>query len=171
MLVKIRRKALVSENALFSLKEKQLKNQIKSREEELTNLAIDIDDKNSFFKNLKTHIKKIKKNTSNPLINEELQSILFNANDFIKRTQYKTQMLLEVDKTNKEFYYKLKFKHPELTEKEIKIISYLRINMSSRQIADILNITELSINNLRLRIRKKLGLKKRENLVNFVKRL
>ncbi len=170
-LVKSRRQILVTENELLSLKEERLQVKIQSKENELTNLAIDIDEKNKFLENLKLNIKRIKNNTNSPLVNEELQSILFNANESIKRTQDKIQILLDVDKTNKNFYDKLKLNYPSLTEKEIKTISYLRISMSSKQISEALNISELSVNNLRSKIRKKLKLEKKDNLVEFIKNI
>jgi len=67
--------------------------------------------------------------------------------------------------------FNLNSKYPDLNEKEIQIISYLRLNYKSKQIAELLNINPQTVNNYRASIRSKFNLKKHEKLNEFLKNL
>lgn len=58
------------------------------------------------------------------------------------------------------FFEELKQRFPDLTPNEIKLCAYIRIGMSSKQIAQMLNLSPESVNKNRYRLRKKLGLEK-----------
>ena len=58
------------------------------------------------------------------------------------------------------FFEELKQRFPDLTPNEIKLCAYIRIGMSSKQIAQMLNLSPESVNKNRYRLRKKLGLDK-----------
>lgn len=58
------------------------------------------------------------------------------------------------------FFDQLKQRFPDLTPNEIKLCAYIRIGMSSKQIAQMLNLSPESVNKNRYRLRKKLGLEK-----------
>jgi PAS domain S-box-containing protein len=67
--------------------------------------------------------------------------------------------------------HKLSAKYLNLTNREVRIADLIREGRSSKDIADLLNITDGSINIYRYRIRKKLGLKKQENLRTYLSSL
>ncbi len=62
------------------------------------------------------------------------------------------------------FSHKLSLKYMSLTNREVRVAELLKEGKSSKEIADLLNVTEGSVNINRYRIRKKLGLKKQDNL-------
>ena len=67
------------------------------------------------------------------------------------------------------FYDRLKQKGPELTPAEIKICAFLKLNMTSKEIASILYKSTSTIEVDRARIRKKMGLtNQKTNLVSFI---
>lgn len=66
------------------------------------------------------------------------------------------------------FFVRLLEKHPTLTQNELKLCAYLRMNLSSKEIAQMLNISIESGNTKRYRLRKKLQLANEENLVAFL---
>ena len=59
-------------------------------------------------------------------------------------------------------------KHPDLTAKQVKICALTRINLTSREIADILHISPRSVDTQRYRIRKRIGLDANQNLATFL---
>ena len=69
---------------------------------------------------------------------------------------------------HKDFLKSLKEKHPDLTTTEIKHCAYIRIHLSTSQMATLLNITVDSIRKTRYRIRKKLNLQSGESLENYL---
>jgi DNA-binding CsgD family transcriptional regulator len=57
---------------------------------------------------------------------------------------------------------------PNLTANELKLSAFLRLNLSSKEISNLLNITPESVNKARYRLRKKLNLSAKEDLSNFI---
>lgn len=67
------------------------------------------------------------------------------------------------------FYETLLSKYPELTQNDLKLCAYLRLNMSTKDISELTGISKLTIENARYRLRKKLGITNSEtNLVTFL---
>lgn len=66
------------------------------------------------------------------------------------------------------FYSTLKEKYPELSESELKVCALLRLKMSSKDIARVMNVQPPSVDIYRHRIRKKLDLPGEENLSTFL---
>jgi DNA-binding CsgD family transcriptional regulator len=75
---------------------------------------------------------------------------------------------IQFNKLHADFYNKLTEDYPDLTPKEKKLCALLRLNMTSKEIAAITLTSENSINVARSRLREKLGIDQRENLVNFL---
>lgn len=67
-----------------------------------------------------------------------------------------------------DFHPIFKDRFPQLTDRDIDICSYLKLKMSSKEIAILLNITVPSVEVLRGRLRKKLELNREDNLMRFV---
>ena len=66
---------------------------------------------------------------------------------------------------NEDFYQKLLKAYPDLKPSELKLCSYLRLNLSTKELAEILNKSVRTIENSRFSIRKKMGLGSEDNLV------
>ncbi|ANQ49565.2 hypothetical protein MY04_2191 [Flammeovirga sp. MY04] len=72
------------------------------------------------------------------------------------------------DKNNQNFLHRLQNDYPKLTTKDLKFCSYLRLNLSNKEIMDLLNITIRGVEAARLRLRKKLELDKDTSLNEFL---
>ena len=72
------------------------------------------------------------------------------------------------DEVQGDFISRLKEKHPQLSPKDLKLCAYLRMNLSSKEIASLLNITPRGVEIHRYRLRKKLNLSRETNLVEFL---
>ena len=70
---------------------------------------------------------------------------------------------------SKDYFQRLEAKHPTLTAKELRLISFIRIGMDSSEIAQVLNISVESLHKSRYRLRKKMKLTDKENLDNYIK--
>ncbi len=66
------------------------------------------------------------------------------------------------------FFARLLERFPAITQNELKLCAYLRMNLSSKEIAQMLNITIESATTKRYRLRKKLQLANDDNLVSFL---
>lgn len=70
---------------------------------------------------------------------------------------------------HKDFNLRLRERFPDLTENERKLANLLRQGFSSKYIASLMNITPKSVEINRYRLRARLGLKRSDNLINFIK--
>ncbi len=72
------------------------------------------------------------------------------------------------DKVHTDFLVLLKNRYPNLTASELKLCAYLRMNLSSKEIAQLMNISIRGVEIGRYRLRKKLGISKDTNLFEFL---
>ncbi len=113
---------------------------------------------------------------------EELQALLQAGEDYPKALksliaslhgQVATEERLEVlhedlDSVNAEFYRRLQAKCPQLSKTEREICAYMKLNLSSKEIAQIRKTSINTINVARHRIRKKLEMERDEELESFI---
>ncbi|AWH86524.1 histidine kinase [Flavobacterium album] len=71
-------------------------------------------------------------------------------------------------KSHEEFVEKLSKKYPALTAKDIKLSIYLKMNLSSKEIAPLMNISFRGVELHRYRLRKKLDIGAEESLYKFM---
>ena len=69
---------------------------------------------------------------------------------------------------DKNFLKKVKDKHSSLTPNDLRLCAYLRLNLSSKEIAPLLNISPRSVEVKRYRLRKKMELPHDSNLTNYI---
>lgn len=67
-----------------------------------------------------------------------------------------------------DFLKRLKEKHPKISPRELDLATYLLINMSTKELAEVMNISIGGVEVARYRLRKKLGLKNKENLNSYL---
>ncbi|WP_243392545.1 triple tyrosine motif-containing protein [Solitalea longa] len=78
------------------------------------------------------------------------------------------QFTMHFNNVNDDFFNKLKNTYPELTSTELKLCAYIKMNLSTKEIAQLMNITSKAIEVARYRLRKKLQLTPETNLYDFL---
>ncbi|MEQ9298493.1 MAG: hypothetical protein RIF33_08020 [Cyclobacteriaceae bacterium] len=64
-------------------------------------------------------------------------------------------LLLELEADNKAFQQELKVRYPSLTAYDLRLCTYIRANLSTKEIATLLNISPDSVKKAKHRLRKK----------------
>jgi len=72
------------------------------------------------------------------------------------------------DQAHENFFQRLKASFPDLTTSDLRLCAYLRINLSSKEIAPLLNITIRGVEEKRYRLRKRLNLSSDQSLADFI---
>ncbi|WP_281309972.1 helix-turn-helix and ligand-binding sensor domain-containing protein [Flavobacterium flavigenum] len=113
---------------------------------------------------------------------DKIQNILDSEKDFNK-LKSEIKKAIKINEVNKhewetfetnlnqihnEFIINLSKKYPHLTPKDIKLCVYLKMNLSSKEIAPMMNISFRGVELHRYRLRKKLNLAQDENLSKFL---
>jgi hypothetical protein len=72
------------------------------------------------------------------------------------------------DQAHENFFKRLKTAYPDLTQSDLKLCAYLKLNLTSKEIAPLLNISFRGVETRRFRLRRRLSLDSDHNLVEFV---
>lgn len=81
------------------------------------------------------------------------------------------QFTQQFDRVHVEFHQRLLDQFPDLTKNDLKLCTYLRMNLSSKEIASLTFVTVRAVEVSRSRLRKRLGLEPGENLLQFIQSL
>jgi len=154
-----------NEKEIIKIKNEQLKEEFKSKSNELAASTLSIIKKNELLSKVKDQLLSNveDKTTVRPIINIIDKSL--NQND-------DWELFKEAfNNADRKFLKKLKKAHPNLSPNDIRLCAYLRLNLSSKEIAPLLNISARSVEIKRYRLRKKMDLSHDDNLVNYILKL
>ena len=145
----------------MTLKNQQLETEVASKNRELAASTMNIIRKNEFLSELKQKLNKA--NT-----NEDVEEVISIINKNIAEKDNWKLFKEAFDNADKDFLQSVKEKHPNLTSNDLKLCAYLRLNLSSKEIAPMLNISVRSVEIKRYRLRKKMDLAHKEGLVEYI---
>ena len=96
----------------------------------------------------------------------ELSSMLMGgmATDARKWDLFKSNF----ERVEEHFFSTLTERYPDLTSSDLKFCALLRLNMSTKEIADALNLTTRGVESARYRLRKKFKLGPNDSLTSFI---
>ncbi|WP_418603460.1 tetratricopeptide repeat protein [Hwangdonia sp.] len=147
------------------LEKEKIKAELAFKKKELTTHALHLAKKNEVLESLKQKAQKFK--TSENDLNgyqQLIQTINFDLKDDNNWENF-SKYFQEV---HKDFNSNVKQKFPEVTSNELRLMSLLKMNLSSKEIANILNISPEGIKKARYRLRKKLGISTEDSLQDLV---
>jgi DNA-binding CsgD family transcriptional regulator/cell division protein FtsB len=152
---------LRSEQEIIRIKNEQLKKNYKDKSNELAASAMNIVRKNELLMEIKEKLKEV---TDRKAIGSVLKVIDKNLSHEENWHLFKEAF----DNADREFFKNIKALHPDLSPNDLKLCAYLRLNLSSKEIAPLFNISSRSVEIKRYRLRKKLGLDSNENLASYI---
>ncbi|MHC8949479.1 helix-turn-helix and ligand-binding sensor domain-containing protein [Sphingobacterium hungaricum] len=167
---KVLRKRELEENEkqLMMLRNTQLEQELEIKNRELANAAMNIVYKNEMLNNLHTELLDLKDSDGNKLSNEQLRKVNKLIDEAHSDDRDWDLFEKSFNEAHENFFKKLRADFPELVPNDLKLCAYLRLNMSSKEIASLLNITTRGVEIRRYRLRKKLNLTKDKNLTEFL---
>ena len=155
-------KELESDREIMKLTNEKLKQDIESKNRELASSTMNIIKKNEILSTIKKELQSSEKEKGGLKNVEKIIDKNLNNKDDWKHFE---EAFNSVDK---DFLKKLKAKHDNLTPHDLRFCTYLRLNLSSKEIAPLLNISVRSVEIKRYRLRKKLKLEHSDSLVNYI---
>ncbi|MGY6562611.1 MAG: triple tyrosine motif-containing protein [Luteibaculaceae bacterium] len=156
-----------SEQEVNQLLNEKLKAEVSFKNSQLTSTTMHLVQKSEILQKLKTELTKLSKEVPTDYrrkietLTRELDSDFKLDNSWEQFEQY-------FDQVQENFFKNLREKYPELTPKDQKLCAYLRMNLSTKEIAPLLNISVRGVEISRYRLRKKLNLDSDRNLVEFI---
>jgi DNA-binding CsgD family transcriptional regulator len=156
------------EKELIRVRNEKLRNEVEHKSKELANSTMSIIKKNEFLLELKDIINNQKTELGSRYpdkyynyLNDKIDKNISNQDDWqIFETNF--------ERAHEQFFTKIKEAYPELTSSDLRLCAYLRMNLSSKEIAPLLGISVRGVENHRYRLRKKLYLEHDESLTDTI---
>lgn len=147
--------------ALMAVENTKLQTDIESKNRELAVSTMSMIKKNQFLSKIKSDLKKTDSSDKIYSVVKMIDRNLNNKDDW----KFFEEAFNNADK---DFLKKVKSTHPSLTNNDLRLCAYLRLNLSSKDIAPLLNISLSSVEIKRYRLRKKMKLSHGEGLTEHL---
>ncbi len=142
-------------------KEASAEEQIQSKKEQLLQFTEIIRHKNTFLLEVRSALAQMKNSAASRWANKIDQEINQEKKDFLFHKLFAED--------HQDFIQRISTEFSNLTPHDIRLISFIRINANTNEIAQFLNISTSSVDTARYRLRKKLNLEHADNLNKFVR--
>jgi DNA-binding CsgD family transcriptional regulator len=160
--------SLESEKRLALLEKEKLEAEVVHKNKQLAISISGLLKKNEFLIQLKDEMTKIAEKTANPAAEDKLKKIMASVEDNLEADNDYEQFEDHFDAVHDNFLKTIKKQFPQLTPKDLRLCAYLRMNLSTKEIATLLNITPRGVEISRYRLRKKMNLPHDANLIEFM---
>ncbi|MBN2236959.1 MAG: hypothetical protein JW729_05335, partial [Bacteroidales bacterium] len=165
---KIKREMLLAEKELIRLKNEKLKVEMLAKDKELANSTLQMIQKNKLLNRLKGELDKMNSKTTDDIIRSQNQALIRRINKEIEDKNQWRVFEEHFEAVHEEFLKRLKEQYPNLSPKEQKLATYLRLNISTKEIALLMNISARGVEIARYRLRRKFNLDRDNNLLEFI---
>jgi DNA-binding CsgD family transcriptional regulator len=157
-----------AEGALITARSQNLETEIQFKNAELAASAMHLVKKGELITRLKAELNQLMRRVDVPAAQTEVKKMIKQLEDDEQIDQEWDQFAKHFDKVHSDFVVHLKTKHPDISASEVKLCSFLRMNLSSKEIAQLLNISVRGVEISRYRLRKKLNLSSGDNLFDYL---
>ena len=158
---KLKLKEIERKESIASFENEKLQQDIDNKNRELAASTMSMIKKNQFLNKIKNDLMKAETDIN---VNKVIKTIDNNLNN-----QDDWKFFEEAfNNADREFLKKIKSIHETLTKNDLKLCAYLRLNLSSKDIAPLLNISLRSVEIKRYRLRKKMELTHNEGLTEYI---
>lgn len=157
-----------SQEEINRLQHERLESDLRHMNNELATATMHLLNKNEFITGIKDTLGHIIKKSANEESRKELLQITRNIEQNISADSDWEHFQFHFDRVHGDFTNRFKTVFPTLSPQEIKLSAYLRMNLSTKEIAQLLNISVRGVEISRYRLRKKLQLDRTTNLQEFI---
>lgn len=165
---KVQQQHEAREKELIRLRNEKLSNEVEHKSRELASSTMSIIKKNEFLMELKTIIERHKNELGSRYpdkyynyLNNKIDNNISNQDDWqIFETNF--------ERAHEQFFTKIKTLFPDLTPGDLRLCAYLRMNLSSKEIAPLLGISVRGVENHRYRLRKRMKLDHDNSLIEKI---
>jgi len=167
----LKQEVIANEQQIVKIKNEQLQEALAGKSRELANSAMNIVYKNELLQKISDEMQNLKDSNGKKLSEEQLKKIQKVINEGMTDERDWNLFESSFNEAHESFFKKLKVHHPDLVPNDLKLCAYLRMNMNSKEMASLLNISLRGVEIRRYRLRKKLNLEHDKNLVEFLMEL
>ncbi|MCF8302660.1 MAG: tetratricopeptide repeat protein [Bacteroidales bacterium] len=146
-----------------ALNEKLLREEIEMKNREISSKALINATKNDTIHQVIDQIEQLdqKEDQNIRALKRELKGTINIEKDW-------NDFVVHFEQIHEGFFQRLQDQHPNLNNNDLRLVAYLRINLGSKEIARLLNITPASYRKRKMRLKEKMGLERDENVEKYI---
>jgi ligand-binding sensor domain-containing protein/DNA-binding CsgD family transcriptional regulator len=164
----LKEEALIAEKELQQLRNETLNFEMLLKEKELANSTMLIIKKNNILRKLQNDLRDVSPTIGDDNAKTSIKNLIKRLDKEIDNEKQWKVFDMHVEQVYEELFKKLKERFPDLTPRELSLCAYLRMNISTKEIATLMNISARGVEISRYRVRKKLKLDREANLTEFM---
>jgi DNA-binding CsgD family transcriptional regulator len=155
----------IKDEEIDRLYNEKLQTELDLKNDQLTSITMQLLKNKEFIQNVQG---KISKTIDKEESKQDLIRLIRTIDQELSNDDYWDQFAYHFDQVHGNYLEKLSKNNIHLSPREIKLAAFLRMNMSSKEISKLLNITTRGVELARYRLRKKLNLNREQNLVEYL---
>ncbi|MDO9254341.1 MAG: inorganic phosphate transporter [Bacteroidales bacterium] len=155
----------------FAVENDSLNLKLQAKRKEFMDIALNISEQISFLEKISSGINEAIKTSDNEERIQRLNKLSMIIKQKMSFPQEKKEFYMQIEEIHKDFHMKLKTSFPDLTNLEKRLAGLLRLNLSTKEISTLLNISPKSVEVARYRLKKKMNIDKDKPLNNFINNL
>ena len=167
---KLVREKLLAERKVINLEKEKLTTEVDHKNTELASLTMHMVNKAKILSEQISHLDIISKQTDKAT-QEKLSKLIAKLQEETIMDKDWEYFELHFDKVYQNFLSNLKQRFPELSTTDIRLAAYIRMSLSSKEIAELMNKTIRGVESSRYRLRQMLNLESGDNLTDFLFKL
>ena len=157
-----------AEKEIIKLRNEKLQVELSHKDVELANSTMSIIRKNESLIEIKNEIERQKEQLGTRYPKSMYEKLVGLVDKNLTSEDDWLVFESHFDQAHENFFRRLKNEYPSLTPSDLKLCAYLRLNLATKEIAPLLNISVRGVEIRRYRLRKKLDLPQEKNLVEFM---
>lgn len=162
----LKEKVVENDKKIVQLKNDSLKNEVKLKSKQLANTAMALVKKNESMLEIKSELIKNETGFQNTLAYKKL---LKKIDSSIGHEDEWQVFEYNFNQVHEEFFNQLKSKFPKLTHKDLKICAYIKMNLLTKEIAPLMNVSIRGLETHRYRLKRKLNLDNDKSLGDYLR--
>jgi ligand-binding sensor domain-containing protein/DNA-binding CsgD family transcriptional regulator len=157
-----------TEKEIIKLKNDKLEAEIEYKNSELASIAMHLAQKGEILIKIKDELQRLNKNPKHEEPLNDLKKVIRILSEEERINADWDHFAVHFDKVHNDFLIVLKEKFPDLKPHELRLCAFLRMNLSSKEVAGLMNISVRGVEISRYRVRKKLQIPTEVNLAEFL---
>lgn len=156
------------EQQILALEKEKLESELTLKSKDLAASTMNLIKKNELLTTIKEEIIDLKKTLGNQYPNKYYDKLVKLLDENISSEDDWAIFQTNFDRIHENFFRNLHLRFPELTSNDLRFCAYLRLNLSTKDIAHLMNISPKGVEVGRYRIRKKIGIPSHKSLTEFM---
>ena len=145
----------------------QLQQDLEAQNQELAGLTLNLVRKNEILLDMKQELKGLQ-HAKESEQQQRIRQLYLHLNSNLSSEQDWEAFEYHFSQVHRGFFQRLKADYPDMTPGDLRLAAYLRMNLSSKEIAPLLHISLRSVENKRYRLRVKLGLAPQDQIIDVL---